>query len=726
MKLSIPDPRPGSISRAALIASARESGRRVVGVTAPAGYGKSTLLAEWAAVETRTVEWLSLARSDDDPATLMTLLASAHARVTPGSGDLVAAVSGSGISILSRAAPRLASAFASSPAPFVLMIDDLHELQTPACHDALEVVFSGIPQGSQVVAASRFEQHHLPRLRASGDGLGIGPKDLALDATGAERIFADAGLHISRELASSLIERTEGWAAGLYLASLVARDTGHASAISGDDRYVADYLYRESLRKLPEETQRFLRRTAILDQLCAPLCDAVLGGSGAQARLESLEASSLFLIPLDRRRDWYRYHALYREFLLTELRRVEPDVATELHVRAADWYEAHGSPVTAVEHLLKSNEKGRAIDAVATLSIPTYQSGQLSTVARWYAELGESVTQREPALAPQYGWLLALTGQATELERLADSIDTAPLDGASEGAGVSFTAAWAMVRSVMCAGGPEQAMNDASFAMAEVPAEDPWRDTALWAYAEAHLLIGDSDGAADLFGEASSLAAARSNSDLHTLSESVLAILAMDAGRWSEAAPRLERALAVIDSNHMDDYSMSVLTFAGLARLALHRGDRREAERQLARAMRARPTLTWALPALAVRPRLQLARVYASIADRTSARHLLREIENIMLRRPALGALAQEVADFRHAFASSVDPGQPGTAPLTPAELRLLPYLQTHLTLREISERLFVSRSTVGTEVGAIYRKLGVSKRSAAVERATEIGLLGI
>ena len=166
-QLSIPDPHPGSVSRAGLIRTARASGCRVVGVTAPAGYGKSTLLVEWAAGEDRRVAWVALDRFDDDPAVLLTLLASAFARISPGNSDLIADMRGLGVSVLGRAAPRLAAAFRTSPVPFVLMLDDLHELRSPACHDVLGVVISGIPRGSQLVAASRFEQPHLPRLRVT-------------------------------------------------------------------------------------------------------------------------------------------------------------------------------------------------------------------------------------------------------------------------------------------------------------------------------------------------------------------------------------------------------------------------------------------------------------------------------------------------------------------------------------------------------------------------------
>jgi LuxR family transcriptional regulator, maltose regulon positive regulatory protein len=351
----------------------------------------------------------ALDRFDDDPAVLLTLLASAFARISPGNSELIADMRGHGVSVLGRAAPRLASALRTSPVPFVLMLDDLHELRSPACHDVLGVVISGIPRGSQLVAASRFEQPHLPRLRVAGDALELLTDDLALDVAGAEHIFAAAQVSLTPELAAAVTERTEGWPVGLRLAAMIARDgDGEGLAVSGDDRYVADYLYREAVMHLPPGVQRFLRCTAVLDQLCAPLCDAVLAEPGAQQQLRSLEAWSMFLVPLDRRREWYRYHALFREFLLGELRRVEPDVIEKLHLRAADWYQSSGSPAMALEHLLNTTERHRCVQLVTELTLPTYQAGQISTVQRWLSAVGDSAVEDYPPLAVLAGWITAL------------------------------------------------------------------------------------------------------------------------------------------------------------------------------------------------------------------------------------------------------------------------------------------------------------------------------
>jgi LuxR family maltose regulon positive regulatory protein len=652
-------------------------------------------------------------------------MASAYARVFPGENDLLAGTSGFGASVLGRAAPRLASAFSASPAPFVMILDDLHVLQSDACHDVLSIGISGVPRGSQFVTASRSEQPHVPRLRASGDAVDIGVSDLALDEAGAQQIFADAHVNLTRELAVDVTRRTEGWPVGLYLASLLTSDPTASSTISGDDRYVADYLYGESLIQQPESDQRFLRRTAVLDQLCAPLCEAVLEEPGAQAQLRRLEASNSFLIPLDRRRNWYRYHHLFREFLLGELRRVEPDAIADLHLRAANWYEANGSPAMAVEHLSFTNERDRCAQLVTTLVLPTYQSGQMATIERWLSMLGDSAIEAYPPLAVLAGWISVLSGDTTEAERWDAMLQAASFEAVPSDGSASFESARAILRAAFCPAGPEEMLSDASLAVAQEPAWSPWRDTALCVLAAAHLLTGDVDGSAALFVEASARAATMANADNLIISEAELALQAMDSGRWAEAQDHVTFALATIDGHRMHDYATSVIAFAAAARLAVHRGDLKEANVRLTQAMRARPTCTSAVPWLAVQSRIQLVKVYWATGEHATARHLLREIDDILLRRPALGILVDSVAELRLIVSSSPRGNAAGASPLTPAELRLLPYLQTHLTIREIAARTFVSRNTVSSQVSAIYRKLAVSSRTEAVEQATSLGLLG-
>ena len=318
-----------------------------------------------------------------------------------------------------------------------------------------------------------------------------------------------------------------------------------------------------------------------------------------------------------------------------------------------------------------------------------------------------------------------MTGQTAEALRWAAIIEAASFDLTPADGTASFDSARAMLRTAMCPAGPEQAVTDATLAVAQEPPWSPWRDQALSLAGEAYLLMGETERAEAAFEESSDVSRGTGNSDAFVISESERAFLAMDQGGWEDAVDRLDAALAAIDRGRMRDYAMSVLAFAGAARLALHRGNLDAVNRHLTQAMRARPTLTFVLPALAIRARLHLAKVCWAIDDHTTARHLMREIDDILLQRPSLGRLVDDVAAFRMLIEEAGGVGASGGPPLTAAELRLLPYMQTHLTLGEIGYRLFISRNTVSSEVSSIYRKLGVSSRNDAVERATAIGLLG-
>jgi len=725
VKLSVPPHRPGLVSRAALLERLRSSGAQAVGVTAPAGYGKSTLLREWASTERRRVAWISLDRLDDDPSVLLFLLASAYERAVPEHAGLASAITGFGVSVLGRGAPRAAALFSRAPAPFTLLLDDLHELKSPECHDVLGVVLAAVPHGSQVVTASRDEQPHLSRLRTTGGALELLARDLALDENAAGHIFATAKVALTADQAVEVTQRTEGWPVGLQLAALIARDARDQPwSVSGDDRYVADYLERETFSTMDTATQRFVRRTAVLEQLHGPLCDAVVGESGGQQRLEDLAGSSSFLVSLDRTRGWYRFHPLFRDFLLGELRRGEPEQVEGLHLRAADWFLDNGSPTMAVEHLLATSDMERCVRVVADLVPGAYGAGQISTVRRWLSALGDATIKEYPPLAVLAGWITALLGESAEAQRWAAVVDEAPSDVTPTGGPASFESARAMLRAMMCPFGPERMMVDARLAAQQETRSSQWRDTALCVLGEAHLLSGDLDAAVVAFEEASAFGLAIGHTDTVVLSESERALLAMDAGRWRDASERVDAALRIIDEQQMHDYAISLLAFAAAARLAVHRGDLGQADRWVTQAMRARPACTYVLPFLATRGRLQLAKVYSTRGDQAGARQLLREIDDVLGQRPQLGALVDEAAEL-HRVVSGAAATRPGVSPLTSAELRLLPYLQTYLTIAEIANRLQITRNTVGTEVSAIYRKLGVSSRGDAVRQATVLGLLG-
>ncbi|MGC5166196.1 AAA family ATPase [Luteimicrobium sp. DT211] len=727
-KLTVPRRPTTAISRADLIDAARAGGRRVVAVTAPAGYGKSTLLSEWAAREDRAVVWVSLDPLDDAPLNLLVLLASALARSGGGPHGLPAEMAGPGGALLGRAAPRLAAALRGAPRPFVLLLDDLHELRSAECHDVLEVVVGGVPRGSQLVVASRHEQPHLPHLRASGETYEIVARDLELDVAATSQVFASSRVPISRASAEEITRRTEGWPAGIYLASLVARaGDGDDTTVTGADPYVADYLQLEAFRGLAAPLRRFLRRTAVLENLCAELCDAVLAERTSRARLREVERVSLFLVPLDAHRGWFRYHALFREFLLADLLSTEPDLVEPLRIRAADWYEAHGSPARAIEQLLATSARDRCVRLVTAVLMPLFQAGQLATVRRWLLSIGDDAIADYPPLVPLAGYVAVYEGHAVEAERWGRVADATSFDGEMPDGTAAFASARAMFRALRCPEGPARMLADAQTALDAEPAWSAWRDTALTLSGEAHLLVGEIPAARRDLELAVAAAAETGNGGMLVLAEAHLAQLDMDGGRWDGARDHVGRALDAVAARRTDDYPTSALGFAVGARLALHDGDLARTDGLLTRAMRARAFCSYAFPTLAVRSRLVIARTSWARGDVAAVRYLLREIADVLVHRPALGLLADEVADLRKEQDTNTHDrvGAGGGSPLSPAELRLLPYLQTHLTIREVGERLFVSRNTASSQIASIYRKLGVSCRGDAVHRAAAMGLLG-
>ena len=362
----------------------------------------------------------------------------------------------------------------------------------------------------------------------------------------------------------------------------------------------------------------------------------------------------MFLVPLDRRRGWYRYHALFREFLLGELRRVEPDVIPKLHLRAADWYEANGSPALAVEHLLHTSERDRCVQLVTTLVLPTHNLGQLSTVERWLSALGDAAIEAYPPLAVLAGWV-ASTGR-THHRRATVGDGHRHRDRSKE---YRSTARRRSTRRGRCCGAscvPPVPSRPCATGCSRSPPSRRGARGAIKRSASAarrYLLTGDLERARALFAESAGVSAA---SDRRVRRERVRARVAR---RWiagngprRPSTPRWRSQ----PSTHNGCTTTRRACSPSPARRGwrVHRGDVQEANRQLTRAMRARPACTFALPGMAVRARLQLAKVYWANADHTTARHLLREIDDILLHRPDLGVLVDEVSQFRDVVASSV------------------------------------------------------------------------
>ncbi|WP_345800499.1 LuxR C-terminal-related transcriptional regulator [Microbacterium sp. AZCO] len=722
-KTTLPAPRRDAVSRRDLIERARESGCRIVAVTAPAGYGKSTMLAEWTTLEDRPLAWASIDRLDDDPAALLSLLATATADLGADGDRVIAEMRGVGTSMLGRSAPMLAHSWSGAAEPFVLFIDDLHLAASTDCRDALEIVLSGVPEGSQVVIGSRRGHDFLARLRAEGRVFDVTEEHLRIDATGARTIFAAADVDAAEEDVASAVERCEGWPTGIFLCALAAAD-GADLDIVGDDRLVADYLYRECLAGLEPGLQQFLRETAILDQLSGPLCDAVRDAGDSHEMLRMLDDLNLFLVPLDRRRRWFRYHALFREFLLAELEHRDPPAVARGHLRAADWFEGQGAPQRALEHLLTAGDRTRSPLLVGELALPTYQRGEVAVVARWLADLGDATVEAFPPLVVIAAWVSILLGISPASERWAATLERLDVHDPPTVERGGIDSDRSMIRAAMCVDGPERALADAQYAVQHEPEWSPWRPQALHLLGSAIRLVGGAEeDAAAAFREAIRCAPLVGDPDSVVLSEAELAILAIGRGDWATADRHAAASRRAIDDNHLEGYGTTALGLAVSARIAIRNGERDAAPRLLARAMRTRVGTTHVLPFFAMRTRLQLALCYAELSDNAAALQLLGEIDDLLRLRPRVGTLVDEIEAFRAQVTGN--PGRVSSVPLTPAELRVLPYLQTHLTIAEIGERLFLSRSTVSSQTTSIYRKLGARTRSQAVARAMERGLLG-
>ena len=339
-KLAPPALRVETVVKADLIDRVCAPGARVVTVIAPAGFGKTTLLAHLAERDDRAFAMVALDQRDNDPVVLLRYVAAALDRVEPVGASVFEALSTPGRSVWSTCIPRVCAALSAVTQPVVLVLDDLQFVSDPTSLDAVAALLDHVPERSQMVVASREEPAlGLARLRAHGRVLEVGTDDLRLDAEEAATLLRNASVELDDAKVAELADRTEGWPAGLYLAALSLRaggsGPGEARTFGGDDRFIADYLRFELLSWLSDEDLRFLTRTSVLDRMCGGLCDAVLERSDSATVLDRLERSNRFLVPLDRTRTWYRYHHLFRDLLRSELAHRDPRSPTSS--TAARW-----------------------------------------------------------------------------------------------------------------------------------------------------------------------------------------------------------------------------------------------------------------------------------------------------------------------------------------------------------------------------------------------------
>jgi LuxR family maltose regulon positive regulatory protein len=497
-----------------------------------------------------------------------------------------------------------------------------------------------------------------------------------------------------------------------------------AQAFAGDDRFVSEYFRFELLSRLPPGEARFLQYTSVLDRMCGGLCDAVLQTARSAQTLQTFERTNGFVVPLDRRGEWYRYHHLFGQLLRNELERSEPHVVPALNRRAMDWCIANDLTEAAVAYGHAAGETDTVAGLLDALALPLYYDGRLETLDEWLAWFDDDELRQYPALAVSGAWLRALTGRPAEAERwlaLAEGATSRiPLSD-----GTATIEPWvANLRAGMMPDGVEQAIADGDLALDRLSPESGWRASALVVRGIAHAIVGATERATDDLMAAIEVGLAMSANDVVYAAHAQLALLAAKRGEWREAARLAREAQARVDKFGLGDYSTSALVHATTARIALHESRAEDARTALARAHRLRPLLDHGVPWLSVTVGLELTRAHLTLADAGAARTVFAETERVLEVRPHMGSLADDARELRPRVEATGGSAGAWAMSLTGAELRLLPFLATHLMFPEIAARLFISRNTVKSEAVSIYRKLGVASRSNAVERAVEVGLL--
>jgi LuxR family maltose regulon positive regulatory protein len=730
-KLHYPLMRPGTVPRSLLIERlARADSRPVVSVVAPPGYGKTTLLSQWAEHNGQSFAWVSVDEADNDPKVLLTYVAEALDAVEPIDQRVFDALTSPVSSLPGSVIPRLGSSFSSMTSPVALILDDVHTLHNRECLAALSVLADHVPSGSRLVLAGRAEPPlRIARLRVEGKVLEIGPADLSLTREEASALLRNAEVALGEDEMTELHRRTEGWPAGLYLAALYLREGGPlASAVAafgGGDRLVSEYMESEFLARISQQNRVFLTRTAVLKRMSGPLCEAVLELPGAHTILADLARSNLLLVPLDREGQWYRYHHLFRDMLLAELERQEPGLVPVLRRRAADWCVRNGLPEEGLEYSMAAEDVDTAAGLAAKLGVPVHRQGRVTTVQRWFGWLEDrGGTEGHPMVAVLAALLSAATGRPVEAERWADAVDRWQYGDAS-GPGDHSAEAWAaLLRAYLCRRGAKQMRADADEAMRRFATQSFVTPAPVLTQGIARVLCADFDGGDASFEDAVSVGEKVGAYEDLAIALCERSLIAMAGSDWSRAEALAERARAVLRGAGIEESYATPLVSAVQARVALHRGDVPAARRELTSAQRLRHLLTYALPYLAVQARIELARVHVALADLAGARMLMREVDELLRRRPSLGTLVDEAQAIRACLAKNRDPTIAGASALSAAELRLLPMLSTHLSFPEIAEEMFLSRHTIKSEAISLYRKLGVFSRSQAVARSRELGLL--
>jgi LuxR family maltose regulon positive regulatory protein len=699
-------------------------------VDAPAGSGKTTVLAQWLAADAERLSpcWFSVDPSDNDPTRFWTYAIMAMRDAVPGFGDASLAALGGGADVSTFVLPPAINELAAADPHLALVIDDYHLIRNSAIHVQVEQLLEHLPDGAQVVISTRADPPlPLSRWRGRGQLAELRAADLRFSDAEASALLERMQLVVGADDVERLVERTEGWAAGLSLAglSMSGRDdtSGFVRDFAGTDRHVLDYLGSEVLAGLAPDAQRFLVQSSVLPRLSGPLCDAVLDRRGSGRLLEELEHSNAFVVPLGDRREWYRLHHLFGEVLQSELRTEHADLVPLLHRRASRWFAAEGMTFEAIAQAVEARDAGLVADLLGPVSLAYLGGGQIDTVRAWLDRLGEAAVAADPRLCLVAGAGQIVLGNDPGMTRWLDRAEELPYDGPLPGGPASIEAGVATVRGIVTSGRLSDHL-EAGRRAVELERRDPtiWRDLASGGLATALYWTGDREGA---------------RPHVEVAARSPLPLLASPAYGYLGMMAADDGDVAAADHYSTQGERLAeehkFLTSPPYGRVLLARGRTHRLRGALAASISSLEAAASVLrsgpyPVELADALLWLAQTLHLAGSPEAARAALGEARLVLEDLPELGILAERWEATARLLAG--EQREVAAAPtvsmdeLSARELDVLKMLPTALSEAEIGQELFISYHTVHSHVRTIYRKLGTSSRAQTVERARATGLL--
>jgi len=722
-----PDRRPETLIRESLL---QRLGYRVglTSVVAPPGFGKSTLLAQWAEADPRPFAWLSLDPGDNDPVVLWNGIIGAIRTIHPDFGERAEQVLRTpGTGLIEGPLPRLMNELEELGTVIVLVLDDYHWITDPVCHETVEFLVERQPANLSVVVASRMDPAlPLARVRARRELLELRAADLSFSLEETEKLLNGIlGLDLDRGSLDALQTRTEGWPAGLYLAYLSLRDSPDRETFiaefSGSSRHVADYLSEVVLESLDEPTRDFLITTSILDRLSGPLCDAVTGRDDSADFLARLERSNSFLIPLDDHREWYRYHRLFSELLHDDLHRRDVHRIPELHRRASEWFAGVGDVGEAIRHATEAGDLEEATLLVGTNYLPTIEWGGFGTVARWLEFFPRTWIIEDGRLSIVEAWVMSFLGRQEEAETALSHAAAADHEGPLPDGARSILASIVLVRAGFPWGNVGRMLDAARRAYRlEGDGSSIWSVTVHVQLGWALTLVGDFEEARGYLERAAHLAPA-SQQWLNAFGAMcLLAWICLETDGTDEAERWARAAVDVAEEHNLDETAPGGWAYATLGAALAAAGRSREADELLGRGIER--LRSGAQPLVLIQALLAHAAVREAVGAHADARSLVNEARRMVYECADAGILSSRVDDVAHAVARRS--GVPSYRELTGRETEVLHLLEKGLSKREIGRSLYLSFNTIHSHTRSIYRKLDASTRDEAIRHARERGLL--